>query len=97
MINEELRQVLAEIADDVVLFDNPSFDKSIIGRTTDGNIVYDYRLMVKELMEDDEIEEDEAREFIDYNTIRMLPYINEGTRPVIVDDDIISMIARDYS
>ena len=91
MVDEKLRELLSEVCEDAVLFDNPSFDKSVVGLTTDGQIVCSLRSMVQELCEDDNIQEDEAREFVDYNTIRMLPYISAETRPVIIDDEIVSM------
>ena len=38
--------------------------------------------MVEHLMEEDEMEEEEAIEFIDYNTIRALPYMGDNV-PII--------------
>ena len=38
-LNKNIRLNLDE---DAVVFDNPNFDNSIIGVTTDGNVVYDY-------------------------------------------------------
>lgn len=58
------------------MFDDPAFDKSIIGITDEGRLVYDYEKMVDELAEEDGISREEAQEFIDYNTMRVLPYIN---------------------
>ena len=66
-----------------IVFDNPDFDDAIIGYTTDGCVVYDYELMVISLMEEDGITEDEAVDFIDYNTIRSLPYAGEYA-PIIM-------------
>ena len=66
-----------ELEEDTIVFDNPSFDNSIIGITTDGKAVYDYEKMVAELMEDDDISEQEAIDFIEYNTIRAIPYAGE--------------------
>lgn len=72
-----------ELEEDTIVFDNPNFDNSIIGVTTDGKAVYDYDKMVAELMEDDDISEQEAIDFIDYNTIRAIPYAGEMA-PVIM-------------
>lgn len=72
-----------ELEEDTIVFDNPNFDNSIIGITTDGKAVYDYYKMVAELMEDDKISEEEAIDFIDYNTIRAIPYAGEMA-PVII-------------
>lgn len=87
MVDTAIREHLVEELDlDVVMFENPAFDKSIIGVTTDGRIVYSFELMIKELMQDDNMSEVDATEFIDYNTIRALNYIEADVRPVIVHD-----------
>ena len=52
-----------------------SYDSALIGVTHDDRAVYDYDLMVEWLMEDQGFTEEEAVEWIDYNTIRALPYM----------------------
>ena len=52
-----------------------SYDSALIGVTYDDRAVYDYNLMVEWLMEEEGFTEEEAVEWIDYNTIRALPYI----------------------
>ena len=79
-INEDVR---SELCEDAIVFTNPSFDNSIIGYTIDGQAVYDYDKMVQELMIDDGISEEEAIDWIEYNTIRVLPYAGEMA-PVII-------------
>lgn len=79
-INEGVR---SELSEDAIVFDNPSFDNSIIGVTIDGQAVYDYDKMVEELMKDDGVSEQEAIDWIDYNTIRSIPYAGEMA-PVII-------------
>lgn len=88
MINKELRESIATINENAVLFDNPEFDNSIIGMTFDGNVVYNYEKMVEELMHDDSISEEEAIEFIDYNTLRVIPYISIGDKPIVMREGI---------
>ena len=79
-VNLELR---AELPEDAIVFDNMSYDGSIVGVTTDGRVVYDYDKMVEELMEDEGWSYEEAAEWIDYNTIRALPYAGENS-PIIM-------------
>ena len=52
-----------------------SYDTALIGVTHDDRAVYDYDLMVEWLMEDQGFTEEEAVDWIDYNTIRALPYM----------------------
>ena len=45
------------------------FDEAIIGRDNRGRLVYDIDLMVETLTREDEMSEEEAMEFLDYNTL----------------------------
>lgn len=84
MINNELRDFIAEEHEEAVIFNVPNYDNAIIGISDDGRVIYDYDLMVKELTNDTALTEDEAIQFLDYNTIRTLPYIEEKVRPIIL-------------
>ena len=79
-VNLELR---AELPEDAIVFDNMSYDGSIVGVTTEGRVVYDYDKMVEELMQYEEWSYEDAAEWIDYNTIRTLPYAGENG-PIIM-------------
>ena len=70
-VNLELRE---ELPEDAIVFDNMSYDGSIIGVTTDGRVVYDFEKMVEELVQDEGWSYEDAIEWIEYNTIRALPY-----------------------
>ncbi len=52
-----------------------SYDDALIGVTDDGRAVYDYDLMVEWLMDTEGWSEEDAIDWIDYNTIRALPYM----------------------
>lgn len=85
LIDQKLRDELAEINELMVLLDNPSFDNSIIGVTEDGAAVYSYERMVREYVQDEfgtrdptPEQEDEARDFISYKTSRAIPYMKRG-------------------
>jgi hypothetical protein len=79
-VNLELR---AELPEDAIVFDNMSYDSSIVGVTTDGRVVYDYDKMVEELMSEEGWSYEDAAEWIDYNTIRSIPYAGPGA-PIIM-------------
>lgn len=68
--------------EDVVILDNFSYDDALIGITTDNRAVYDFEAMVEWLMVTEGWSLEDAVEWIEYNTIRALPYMGpEG--PVI--------------
>lgn len=68
--------------EDVVVFENPSYDDALIGVTTDNRAVYNYALMVEYLVNNDGFDYEEAVEFIEYNTIRALPYFEAA--PIVI-------------
>lgn len=81
--NRPNRERLVELGySSSVIFENPDFDSAIIGVSFDGNVIYDFNLMVKHLMDEDGMTEEEAIEFIDYNTVRSLPY--QEKHPIIM-------------
>ena len=79
-INEDIRMMLDEEA---IVFDNPSFDNAIIAVDQDGRAVYDYDLMVEELMRDEEWTMEDAIEWIEYNTLRSISYAGDMA-PIVV-------------
>ena len=83
MINNKIRDFIATEHDDAVVFNVPSYDNAIIG-ITDSHVVYDFDLMIKEYMNEHQVTEIEACEYLEYNVIRTLPYIEESVRPVIM-------------
>lgn len=57
----------------IMLFSN--YDDALIGFTEDERAVYDYDKMVECLMEEEGWSYDDTIEWIEYNTIRSLPYM----------------------
>ena len=80
-VNKEIRENLPE---DCTVFDNHAYDNSIIGVSTDGRVVYDFDTMVQELMEDEGWTMEESIEWIEYNTIRALPYLGPNA-PIVCE------------
>lgn len=69
--------------EDVIYLTNYSYDDALIGITEDNRAVYDYDKMVEWLMKEESFTATEAMEWIDYNTIRALPYMGDGA-PIIM-------------
>lgn len=77
------REILCSAGyDEAVVFDDPEYDEAIIGVTEEGQVVYDYYKMVEYLAGKENISREEAIEFIEYNTIRSIPYIDNA--PIIM-------------
>ena len=59
--------------DNVIILTNPDYDAALIGVSTDNRAVYDYSKML-ECRCADGMTDDEAVEFIEYNTVRAIAY-----------------------
>jgi len=80
---EEIRENLCMMgSEDTVLFENPNYETAFLGISGDGRAIYDMDKMVEYLVETDGMTEDEAIEFIDYNSIRACDYI--ANSPIVL-------------
>lgn len=68
--------------DGVKLFRNPDYTDALVGVTTDNRAVYEYGLIVRYLIETEDMSEEDAVEWIEYNTLRALPYFGDD-HPVV--------------
>jgi hypothetical protein len=79
------KKIIEDEVGEVVVFDCPDYADAFVGYT-DGEenqrAVYEYNKMVEHLVADGMTYED-AVEFIDYNTLRAMPYYPEG--PIIIN------------
>ena len=69
--------------DDVLILENYSYDDALVGVTEDGRAVYDFNKMVAWLVETEGFTEEAAIEWIEYNTIRALPYLGDQA-PIVI-------------
>lgn len=60
--------------EDVLTLHKYSYDDALIGVTSSNQAVYDFDKMVKWLMDTEGFTYEDAVEWIEYNTIRSLPY-----------------------
>lgn len=60
-----------------IIFTNPDYDDAIIGISHDDRVIYDYDKMIAHLMEHEDMTDEEAADYISYNTIRSIPYTGE--------------------
>lgn len=92
MINEIFRKELFELIEDLqledeekpLILDNHAYDNSIVGMTNTYRLVYSYDKMIQEFMEDENCSYEEAVEWLEYNTMRAIPYFGERA-PIIIE------------
>ena len=71
------KELLEEGFEDVVYF--PDFDdECIVGIDVNGRAIYSYEKMLTQLIEEG-MDDIEASEYLEYNTFRTLPYIDNQT------------------
>lgn len=92
MTNLELKELIAEqVCDEeelnqIIVLEGDEFADGAVGLTISNHLVYDYNKLVGSLMKHNEWTELEAVEWLDYNTIRSLPYMaSVGNEPIIIN------------
>ncbi len=73
--------------EDVLIFSDPSYDDALVGVTESNQAVYDFDKMVDWLVQNDGLSHEEAVGFIEFNTIRALPYYGEEA-PIVIYTNI---------
>lgn len=83
-IQDEIIEYVSEENSEAIMFRDPDFYDAIVGYTFNENdlpvLVYNYNKMVESLASEYEDSEDpitDAIEWIEYNTLRTLPYIHK--------------------
>lgn len=70
--------------EETIVLESPDFIDAVIGVSNDERVIYDYEKMIRFLVDTEEMEYEEAVEFIDFNTIGALSYMGEK-RPIILN------------
>ena len=69
--------------EDVTYLVDYGYDDALIGISSNNRAIYDYDKMVEWLVQNEGFEPLEAMEWIDYNTLRALPYMGNDA-PIIM-------------
>lgn len=81
---DDVRELIEDYEyEDVLIFSNPDYASAFIGVSDDNRAIYSYDKMIKHLMDKDSMTYIEAIEFIEFNTMRAMPYFGEKT-PIIM-------------
>lgn len=62
-----------EISDVVFIFEPEYFDDAIIGFSNSEALVYNYQALVEIVMREQELSEEDAIEFVDFNLLNSIP------------------------
>lgn len=90
--NIELKQKIADMVmdddelDRIIVLEGDEFADGAVGLTEDNRLVYSYEKLVESLAKEYGTETD-AIEWLEYNTIRSLPYMTSyGNVPIIMHE-----------
>lgn len=97
--NRIRRDILNNIGlEESIVFENPDYDSAIVGYdANDYRVVYDFEKMVEYLMDTNGMTYEDAVEFIEYNTIRAIPYAGPNSPIVVynIEDNIDYLISTE--
>ena len=86
MTLEQLKQLITDLGyENVRVFDDYDYADAFIGMSDDGRAVYSYDKMIEHIMLKEGWTFEESVEWIEYNTIRALPYTGPNA-PIVVYD-----------
>ncbi len=92
MDNNELKDMIADLVFDdeelnqIIVLEGDEFADGAVGLTDDNRLVYSYERLIESLAKVYGSEED-AVEWLEYNTIRSLPYMSSyGNIPLIIHE-----------
>ena len=87
---EEVIERVAELNEDaIVLEPRSTFNRAIIGSDTDDRVVYSVEKIIRALMEDNELDETDALEHFEYNTLGTFRGMQDNNKPLFVHEDFI--------
>jgi len=91
MSNTELKEIISTLVadedelDKIIVLEGDEFADGAVGLTVDNHIVYDFDLLVESLMTKNGWTEEEALDWLDYNTLGSIPYMaTQGNEPIIL-------------
>ena len=94
MTNKDLKEKIALVVNDeseldqIAVLEGDEFADGCIGLTIDNRLVYSYERLIESLSKHSEISYEDAMEYIEFNTIRSLPYIaaQDLHAPIIIHE-----------
>lgn len=91
MTNNELKEMIRDIVMDddelnqIIVLEGDEFADGAIGLTSENHLVYDYDKLVESLVKHNGWTEEEAIEWLDYNTFGSMAYMSTiGKEPIII-------------
>jgi len=87
---DHILEELAEInADAIVLEPQSTFNRAIVGSDTDSRLVYSVTKIISALVDEDGMDEQEALEWFEFNTLGTFSGMDNMNKPIFIYDEFI--------
>jgi hypothetical protein len=87
---EYILDQVAEINPDaIVLEPRSTFNRAIIGSDPDGRLVYSANKIIRAFTDEDDMTEEEAVEYFEFNTLGTIQPMDNSNKPLFVYDEFI--------
>lgn len=88
--HEYILDQVAEInPDSIVLEPRSTFNRAIIGTDPDGRLVYSANKIIRAFTDEDDMTEEEAVEYFEFNTLGTIQPMDNPNKPLFVYDEFI--------
>ena len=87
--DEVIERIAENNEDAIVLEPRSTFNRAIIGSDTDDRVVYSVEKIIRALMEDWEIDETDALEHFEYNTLGTFRGMQDNNKPLFIYEDFV--------
>lgn len=87
--DEVIERIAENNEDAIVLEPRSTFNRAIIGSDTDDRVVYSVEKIIRALMEDNEIDETDALEHFEYNTLGTFRGMQDNNKPLFIYEDFV--------
>ena len=84
-----LDQVAEVNPDSIVLEPRSTFNRAIIGSDPDGRLVYSANKIIRAFTDEDDMTEEEAVEYFEFNTLGTIQPMDNPNKPLFVYDEFI--------
>jgi hypothetical protein len=87
--DEVIERIAENNEEAIILEPRPTFNRAIIGSDTDYRVVYSVEKIIRALMEDWEIDETDALEHFEYNTLGTFRGMQDNNKPLFIYEDFV--------
>jgi hypothetical protein len=87
--DEVIERIAENNEDAIVLEPRSTYNRAIIGSDIDDRVVYSVEKIIRALMEDWEIDETDALEHFEYNTLGTFRGMQDNNKPLFIYEDFV--------